>query len=83
MITCKRAAEWTSLELDVPLPLGRRLALGVHRLLCRACRRFRAQLTEIDRAAGEFLSETDVPVGRLPDSARLRIRQALADETAG
>lgn len=83
MITCQRAAEWTSRELDAALGGGRGLALGVHRLLCGKCRRFRTQVAEIDRAVREFVSAglpTDV---HLPDDARERIRQALRDETAG
>jgi hypothetical protein len=83
MITCERAAEWTSRALDDPLPGGRRFALGFHRLLCPQCRRFRDQLAEVENAVSQFLADGDPPVDGLSDDARQRIRLALENETSG
>ncbi|MCU0702548.1 MAG: hypothetical protein MUF18_00980 [Fimbriiglobus sp.] len=83
MITCQRAAEWTSRELDDPLPAGRRVALGLHRLLCGDCRRFRTQLAEIDQAVGEAVAHAEATAEPLSDDARERIRHALQDAQAG
>ena len=82
MISCKRAAELTSRELDVPLGFGGRTLLGFHRLVCAACRRFRTQLVEVDRAVGEFLAVGVLDSVALPDDARERIARALRDEAA-
>ena len=83
MISCKRAAEWTSRELDGELSAAPRAVLGVHRLLCGNCRRFRIQLVEVDRAVGEFVTAGLPDAVHLPDDARERIRQALRDDAAG
>lgn len=78
MITCQRAVEWTSRELDDRLPAGRRFALGVHRLLCPECRRFREQLAEVDEAVGQFVAAAAASADGLSDEARQRIKAALA-----
>ena len=83
MISCKQAAEWTSRELDDRLRLGPRAVLGFHRLLCGNCRRFRTQLTEVDRAVGAFVAAGVPGSVRLPEEARERIIQALQDERGG
>lgn len=79
MISCKRAAEWTSRELDAGLPLGRRTVLGFHRLLCADCRRFRTQLAEVDRAVGEFVTAGVPEAVHLPEDSKERIKQTLID----
>ncbi len=81
MISCRRATELTSKELDTELRAGERIALGFHRLVCGACRRFQAQLAEIDRAVARTLA---APAGgpsiALPAAARARIDAALDTE---
>jgi hypothetical protein len=82
VMSCKRAAELTSRELDVPLRVYQRLALCLHRVLCPACRRFRRQLAELHRAIAQFLKSAGAPSAvRLSAVARGRIHQALRDET--
>ncbi len=82
--SCRRVAELTSQELDTPLPLNKRLALGVHRLMCSACRRFRTQLREIDRAIGEYVCATSrVTTVRLPDESKMRIKEVLREASSG
>lgn len=81
MMSCRRAAELTSKELDTELRAGERVALGFHRLMCRACRRFQAQLAEIDRAVARTLAgPAGGPSVGLPEAARERIDAALETE---
>ena len=81
MISCRRAAELTSKELATELRAGERVALGFHRLVCGACRRFRAQLEEIDRAVTQTLAgPTGGPAAPMPDDARARVDAALGAE---
>ncbi len=85
MISCHRAAELTSRELDQRLPALQELAVGFHRLLCPGCRRYRDQLAEVNRVAGELLAAEgdDQPDARtLTEDARERIRHALRGEAA-
>jgi len=78
LFSCRRAAEVTSRELDGPLPLGERLAVGVHRLVCPTCQRYRTQLTEINRAVAEYVSEPAGPDGeQLAEESKMRIKQVL------
>jgi hypothetical protein len=56
VITCRRAAELISRELDTPLPFHQRAGLGFHTRLCGACRRFRRQLEVVEEAIDEFLA---------------------------
>ena len=81
MISCRRAAELASKELDTELRPRERVALGVHRLVCGACRRFRTQLAEIDRAVTQTLAGPGGnPSVALPDAARARLDAALGSE---
>ncbi len=83
MITCRRAAEWTSREVDAPLSAGRRFALGLHRFLCPKCRRFATQLAEVDLAVGETIRAAELGSTPLTDEARERMRRALREEQTG
>ena len=60
MITCRRAAELISWDLDASLPFHQRAGLGFHTLLCGACRRFRSQLEVVDEAVDEFLATPEI-----------------------
>ena len=55
-MTCRRAAELISGELDADLPFHQRTGLGFHALLCIACRRYRRQQGVIETAIGEFFA---------------------------
>lgn len=83
MISCRRAAAWTSRELDAALNPAARSLLGVHRLMCGNCRRYRRQLVEVDAAVSGFLAEVVPESARLPDEARDRITRALRDASGG
>ncbi len=54
MISCRRAAELISKELDTDLSFQQRVRLGFHTIVCSGCRRFRRQLKVIDVAVTEF-----------------------------
>jgi hypothetical protein len=54
-MTCRRAAELISEELDTNLPLRQQIGLGFHTLLCVACRRYRRQIGVVEEAVEEFL----------------------------
>ncbi len=83
LISCRRATELTSQELDTELTFHRRFVLGAHRLVCGACRRFRKQLIDIDRALEEFWNETNGPADvRMPDESKTRIREVLKSATS-
>lgn len=76
MTACKRAAELISLSQDTPLTRRQRLALAIHLLSCSLCRRFRRQMSLLQRA-GRTLSEPGDDAAGLPAEARERIKRAL------
>ena len=58
MITCRRAAELISAELDADLPLHPRGGLGFHTVVCTACRRYQVQIGAVDEAVAELFAST-------------------------
>lgn len=80
VFVCREASRLAALRHDRPLVLGERLALGVHLVLCRYCRRYARQLADLDRItrqAGEGLWTTPLPTGYAA-AAKARIRERLA-----
>jgi hypothetical protein len=75
-MTCARAAELISCELDAPLPPAARVGLALHARLCGACRRYRWQLAALERAAADLAREP-VASGDLPPGAEARLRAAV------
>jgi hypothetical protein len=84
MLSCKETAELVSRRLDAGLPLGTRLKVRIHLLLCVYCRHYEAQLKflrELLRRRETLEAARDGAPGLSPE-ARARIaatvRQALA-----
>ena len=44
MLTCKKASQIISASLDKPLTLRERIALQLHLMICKYCKRFSTQL---------------------------------------
>lgn len=82
MLSCKEMSRLVSESLDRELPLGQRVSLRLHLLMCSLCSRFRSQMLFLHRAARVFgaVGEADeLPAHvRLSPEARQRIKQALA-----
>ena len=58
MITCRRAAELISQELDTDLRFHQRIVLRFHKLACGGCRRFWRQIVAVDAAVEEFFAQS-------------------------
>lgn len=50
MLSCKEVTEVCSLEMEQPIPLGKRLGLGLHLMMCSGCTNYRQQLKVIRNA---------------------------------
>jgi len=50
MIDCREASRLISQNADRPLPLGRRLQLRLHLLVCDACTNFSRQVRHLRQA---------------------------------
>jgi len=81
MLSCKEAAALVSESLDRKLPLGQRIALRMHLIFCRFCRRFSRQVLFLKEAAGRVKNgkagEESPVSGSLSAEAKEKIEQAL------
>jgi predicted anti-sigma-YlaC factor YlaD len=77
LTSCKVAAKAAAEALEHRLPLHRRLALGVHLLICSACRRYRAQVIGLNRLVRRYVKESAAPVVELDAATRQRLVERL------
>lgn len=78
MLSCKEVSRLVSRSLDHPLPIGNRLAVRMHLMICKLCSRYRRQLLFLRQATRhlpEHLDATAAPP--LSDEAKQRIRAKL------
>lgn len=85
MRSCRETARLASERMDRDLGTGERVALWLHLMMCRHCRRYAAQLKLLRRAARRVL-ERDAHKpgadGRLSAEARARIADRLSRSRA-
>ena len=79
-MTCRRAVELISGELDTDLPLHQRAGLAFHALVCGACRRFRWQLDVVDETVEAFFATASAgdPDAILPAETKDHLRAVIA-----
>ena len=75
---CAEMSRLASRSLEQPLPLGIRIKIWLHHLICVWCKRYVQHLKFLHDAAPRFQSHTDALPGRgLSVEARQRIVQRL------
>ena len=80
MITCEEATRLISESLDRKLPLGRRVALRIHLLMCKLCPRFLHQMLFLEEASDHYKKDIEEDASySLSVNARERIKSVLAD----
>lgn len=81
MLSCRDVTELLSESMDHSLPLGKRIGVRIHLLICLFCARYERQLLLIRETARQFMALEDPPggpfFGVLSEDARERIRQSL------
>lgn len=77
MLSCKDVTRLLSESMDRSLPLGKRIGVYVHLLMCRFCARYERQLVLIRETLRQLGSTEDQAGGALSEEARERIRNAL------
>ena len=84
MITCKRATELISKEMDEPLTIKEGLELKLHLFICEFCEKFKQQLKLIRRALFHISSEKILGEGmeqnNSSENAKDRIKQKLRQQ---
>ncbi|WP_298860612.1 zf-HC2 domain-containing protein [uncultured Gimesia sp.] len=81
MRTCKEVSKLISESLDRKLPLRQRIALKMHLVLCRFCRRFRKDLQYIRGHIRQQTDDVSIYEEKLSDIARDRIQRLLDSES--
>jgi len=76
---CREMCRHSSGAVDGCLPWWQWPGIHLHLAFCRLCRRYRAQIIWLHRAA-RGPRATEIPGSRLPESARSRMIQSLREQ---
>jgi hypothetical protein len=81
MLSCKEVTQLISESMDISLPIGKRIGMHLHLLICKFCSRYERQLLLI-RETVRRLAATDEARGSLAGEslsveAKERIRSSL------
>lgn len=81
MLSCKDVTRLLSESMDRSLPLGKRIGVRLHLLMCRFCVRYKRQLLLIRETVRRIVTEEDAPGAPpgelLSEEAKERIRRSL------
>jgi len=81
MLSCRDVTQLISRSMDASLPVGKRIGVRVHLLICRFCARYEKQLLLIRETVRRVAAAEELPGGpsaeALSEEARGRIRQSL------
>ncbi|MGZ8463667.1 MAG: anti-sigma factor family protein [Candidatus Deferrimicrobiaceae bacterium] len=82
MLSCKDVTRLLSESMDHSLPIGRRVGVRFHLLICKFCARYERQLLLIRETVRRLATMEDaygsLTVERLSEEAKERIRKSLA-----
>jgi hypothetical protein len=82
MLSCKDVTKLLSESMDATLPIGKRIGVRLHLLICRFCARYKRQLLLIRETARRLAAIEEAPMLQalepLSEEARERIRKILA-----
>jgi hypothetical protein len=79
LFSCKESARLVSQSLDEQLTLPHRVWLGFHMAVCRYCRCYKNQTSQI-RQFVRMDTSINIPLVRLTEDAKLRIKRKLLEE---
>lgn len=81
MLSCKDVTQLISESMDRSLPLGKRIGVRLHLLICKFCERYERQLLLIRETARRIVAMEDQPGPSpgepLSEEAKARIRRSL------
>lgn len=81
MLTCKDVTRLISESMDTSLPIGKRIGMRLHLLICKFCSRYERQLLLIREAVRRIVATEgkpgEPPGELLSEEAKERIRESL------
>ena len=78
MLSCKDVTKLLSESMDASLPIGKRIGVRLHLLICKFCARYERQLLLIRETVRRLAATEGIPGETLSGEARERIRKSLA-----
>jgi hypothetical protein len=82
MLSCKDVTQLLSESMDTSLPIGKRISMRLHLLMCKFCSRYKRQLLLIRETVRRLAATEDAYVSHigehLSEGAKERIRKSLA-----
>jgi len=81
MLSCRDVTELISQSMDTSLPIGKRIGVRVHLLMCKFCARYERQLLLIRETLRRLVAEGGKDEGTAEETlsveARERIKKSL------
>lgn len=81
MLSCRDVTQLISESMDTSLPIGKRIGMRLHLLMCKFCTRYERQLLlireTVRRIAATEEKPGEPPGGTLSEEAKERIRKSL------
>lgn len=82
MLNCKEASELMSQKMDTALPLGKRLSLQIHLMMCHGCSNFSQQIQFLRKATQRWHIHDANVIPKLSENAKQRIARAIQEADA-
>jgi hypothetical protein len=77
MLSCKDVTQLISESMDTSLPVGKRIWVRIHLLMCKFCARYERQLLLIRETVRRLVGTEDRTGESLSEEAKERIRNSL------
>jgi hypothetical protein len=81
MLNCKDVTQLISQSMDTSLPIGKRIGVRIHLLMCRFCSRYEKQLLLIRETMRRLVAAEETSEGPSPETlseeTRERIRRSF------
>jgi len=83
MLTCKDVTRLISDSMDRSLPLGKRIGVRLHLMICRFCARYERQLLLIRDTVRRIADPPDPPGALPPDTLSPEARERILGSIGG
>lgn len=80
MLSCKDVTQLISESMDTSLPIGKRIGMRLHLLMCKFCSRYERQLLLIRETVRCIVATEEKPGETLSEEAKVRIRKSLRNQ---
>jgi hypothetical protein len=81
MLTCKDVTRLVSESMDRSLPLGKRIGVRLHLLVCKFCARYERQLLLIRDTVRHLAATVETPGGSFGETLSKEARERIREST--